>query len=235
MTIIRATAKLKPVSGIVADEVNNVWHFNATDGFEAATEGAVLGNAFQEFYGDILTYLSATILRAGGHEVTYAEVTPGVPGPSDDIVGVPISSSTFSLGAGTVPEPGTALPSEVAACMSMRGDYSGLQEEAGLTRPRSRVRGRVYLGPLNTNAISRDAETYRAYVGNTFRTVATNSYLNSFIPTTLLAAGLTHVIYSPTSGTFAPVTEVWMDDAFDIIRSRGEAATSRISVAVPPG
>lgn len=106
----------------------------------------------------------------------------------------------------------TALPSEVAACLSYVG---------GQNQPR--YRGRIYLGPLATAAGS-------VVDGR-------QSLSSGFIIGALGAAyrlmqkpSFEWCVYSPTDNAMRVITGAWMDDAFDTQRRRGEKAQSRQTI-----
>lgn len=135
------------------------------------------------------------------------------------------------------------LPSEVACCVSFRGDVgSGLN-------PRRR-RGRVYIGPLATTGAA-ELDLVGASLKNQICTAWKVAMTN---------AGYQHCVYSrythhgvpvgrridekdsggnpifPEIGSllddsFMPVTTYWTDNAWDIQRRRGIAATARFTLS----
>lgn len=109
----------------------------------------------------------------------------------------------------------SALPSEVAVCLSYQGDQiSGA--------PQARRRGRIYLGPLayaaaESNTIAKPADDLIATVcaaADAFRAATAG-------------AGQPWAVYSRVDDAFVNVTNGWVDNAFDTQRRRGEAATAR--------
>jgi hypothetical protein len=134
------------------------------------------------------------------------------------------------LGAGNG---GLGLPSEVACCLSYHSDYGADVEfgPGGATRPRSRDRGRVFIGPLsNSGCISQEATTLRPYVSDNLRN-------------TLLAAGRrladnsglpgSWVVWSRKAAAVHNIFGLSVDDAFDTQRRRGERANVRTALSLP--
>jgi hypothetical protein len=100
-------------------------------------------------------YLSFTIPRAGSpHEILYYDITGKLDGTA---AGGPIATVNFSI---TAQPPSTgvlALPDQIAVVVGYQGDMTGIPEFQGNTRPRSRRRGRVYVGPLVSAALANSA------------------------------------------------------------------------------
>jgi len=116
----------------------------------------------------------------------------------------------------------TALPRELAVCVSYKAAYtSGVNPQ--------RRRGRIYVGPwgtsLNDNAtgqISASALTTVVAAADALVTAAS------------IASTYQWVVYSPTTDTngtgetgFYPVTSGWVDNQWDIQRSRGSNIAAR--------
>jgi hypothetical protein len=103
----------------------------------------------------------------------------------------------------------TDKPREVALCLS----YYGTWNRPGF---RGRLYIPVYMAGGTTLAI-RPTSTQQANVGS-FASVMTTG-----MPT-----GTVWTVYSRKMGTSAPVTNWWVDDEWDTVRSRGMKATSRL-------
>lgn len=123
---------------------------------------------------------------------------------------VPIS--TYSMTTFT-PTGTSLLPVEVAVCCSFRGDYvSGIN--------RGRLRGRTYLGPLSTSAITSPNGTTRPTVNTAFVTAISNWAQDMYDP---ISHPITWVVYSPTGSMYTAV-EYWaVNNEFDTMRSRQPA------------
>jgi hypothetical protein len=105
----------------------------------------------------------------------------------------------------------TRLPTEVAVCGSFYAD-----------RNIPRQRGRLYIGPLNLSAL--DQSTGRPHSG------IMNAIAEGMERITTLGTTLQWVAYSTVAvgGSWLPVDNGWVDNAFDIQRRRGIEASSRI-------
>jgi hypothetical protein len=98
-------------------------------------------------------------------------------------------------------------PREVALCLSYF---------AGVNRPRSR--GRIYTGPFRAQNDGEYAtETLLGEVLN-FGSALWNANGGSG----------TWSVYSPTVQAFAAITNLWCDNAWDTVRSRGLPSTNRV-------
>jgi len=131
------------------------------------------------------------------------------------------------------------LPPELAACLSFRGDYGSAVERGALesiptpeaaqdmgapathpgrAHPRARLRGRVYVGPLQRDQIDPStgqitlqcAENIGGF-GKALRDSAV-----------LAAAGIAWAVHSRRNGSAVAVTNGYCDTAPDIQRRRGE-------------
>lgn len=232
MAIIRATAVLEHLSGKPTNASRNVWHFT-TAGAPNDTVLTKIGDNVGAFYTAIGAYIGVQMNRnANAHRVELAAVTQGAPGEDDDDVSELLGSRPFGIPAAG----GSNLPSEVAVALSFQGDVSGVPEEesGGLIRPRASRRGRVYLGPLGGTTIAYDGGGYRVIVAPAFRTAVLNAYAASKSGWGGGTNNARHVIYSRKQAVAHPVTKIWVDDAFDVVRSRGEASAARSVTANIP-
>ncbi len=100
---------------------------------------------------------------------------------------------------------GIDSPREVACCLSYYSE-----------RNLPRFRGRLYIGPFTDAGLRPASSSHIAAVKG-------------------LATGLAGVggpdvdwgLWSPTRGAFSKITNVWVDDEWDTVRSRGLRATTR--------
>ncbi len=102
-------------------------------------------------------------------------------------------------------------PREVALCLSYYAD-----------RNLPRQRGRIYVGP-HYQLDTRPSTTVIANVmalGNRIALVG--------------GIGASWVIYSPTTGISRDITNYWVDNEWDTVRSRGLDATTRSNATVSP-
>jgi hypothetical protein len=227
MATLRATVCLSKISGKPEDEVCNVWHF-ATGGVITAADMTPVGDGLVALYNAIGSRLGGSVTRAAlAHRIEFAQVTAGAAGPADDTVSALLGFRDFTIADGSIAV--TDLPAEVAVALSFRGDVTDVAEEApgGLIRPRSRRRGRVFLGPWNATATAREASSFRAVVAPVVSEAIRTGYLALIDAINGPARVVNHVVYSPTSALTHVVTRIHVDDAFDTIRSRGEKALFR--------
>jgi hypothetical protein len=206
-------------SGTPEDSVINVWHFDSDQTFAEDADDVV--GRLRTFYQSIDTLFPAHVGSTATVKVyDLADPEPRVPGIIDTIALTPAAG-------------GTVIPHEVAICLSMKADpVSGVS--AG------RLRGRVFLGPLTTSVLALEGSQVR--ITAAARTTVVNAAV-------ALATGpdpgdARLAIYSPTThaalgggagslaDAFNDVTEVWVDNAPDTIRSRGEKSSARTTAAI---
>lgn len=108
--------------------------------------------------------------------------------------------------------PATALgPREVALCLSFYSE-----------RNTPRRRGRLYLGPWPSGALNeRPTDTLCDGLLSMAQDLGALGGIN-----------MQWVIFSPTSGEYHNVSDCWVDNEWDTVRSRGVRATSRRRRAV---
>jgi len=165
--------------------------------------------AFKDFYDDLASFLGATIAQ-NGHEVKYYDLNQLVP-PN-----YPILEDTFNLTS----NPGIdGMPSEVALCLSFQGE-----KVPGF--PQARRRGRIYFGPIVATATAGGRPT------SGLVTALSNAgdALATALPGNTMPANL--AVWSVADGAAVPVTDGWVDNAFDTQRRRGVDRTSRTTWAV---
>jgi hypothetical protein len=233
MSIVRATVTLRRSTGLPEDSVMNVFHFAvATDPGVEDPDFDIVTNQIRLFYDAFGTWVNASINRSAyAHSVDFRVVHPGGAGAGDDTESVLLGTRAWGFADG--PTTSTCLPAECASCLSFVGSgAAAVPEESGATRPRSRHRGRAYIGPFIPDANVTDATTKRSEVASALRGAICTSASVHLVDGCTELAGWILSVYSPTNGVSYPVEMVWMDDAWDIIRSRGEQAVSRLEIAV---
>lgn len=239
------TVTLFSVTGLPEDAVQNTFCIGTSPG-TLAEQNDVRGH-FQDFYNfehDVPS--SASNFAVGEHLSPAISRTAN---PYIDITPIPFARPVPPAGLGSpeyssefpndliAPNNTTALPSEVAMCMSLRADYGTRQEEApddgdadgAIERPRSRRRGRVYIGPLNAGVVDASSGVPRvAAIARETLTLAAKK-----LDDALEAMGLGGLyIFSREDWAAVKATHVWVDDAFDIQRRRGEGPTTRNTLAL---
>jgi len=201
--VLRAMVIMPMDSNNPADAAVNTFHFSSDDPISGNL--APITAALKAFYDSVGSALSVSCNPAGA-TVKFYDLEQPEPRP-------PIDERSLALGGAT----GTgSFPPELAICMSFEG-----ARQAGMLQ--ARRRGRIYLGPLATAAasgpnIATGIRTSIALAGENLLTAS------------LAAAGWAWGVYSrvETVGDgFTPVTNGWVDDAFDVQRRRGLAPLSR--------
>jgi hypothetical protein len=225
---------LHNVTGLPEDDVVNTLHFDvagAVSNGEAATIGGYVAASFFDARAGgagpyLEDYIGPGISRVNLPDVkVYDAQAPGSPLWVGKAAGMRAAVGTIQL------------PHEVACCLSFRGAYFDALEEAPddadpdalPERPRSRRRGRIFLGPLGSNAQTAGSTTGRPTAN--LQTAALN------LATRLgdvgdIAPGVEWVVYSRENEAVYAVTDAWCDNAFDTQRRRGVAPTARESIAI---
>lgn len=201
------------------DVITNTWYFDG--GIIGATPADVAEDSegiLIAFYNAIDTYFPVTVGGTAAGRMRWYNLADPEPR-------VPVRDTTFAI----VDSGGDGLPHEVAVCLSFAA-----ADQAGAVR--ARRRGRIYLGPIRASAaVVLDG-------GVRVQTAAVDAIATA--AQTLMNAGDADkhwAIYSPTTqangATLADsvndVKKVWVDNAFDIHRSRGQKATYRKTFVAP--
>jgi hypothetical protein len=200
MPIIRAQVILKTVDQVPENFVTNSFAFEVPT---PATGAPLITPILKNFYDNLVGYLSPVIAQ-NAHSVKYS-LLPGTP-PN-----YPFLESTFNLVAAPA---GSALPDEIAVCMSFQGTR-------GAGFPQARRRGRIFFGPLDSTAATGNRPA------GAFTAALANQGNNIDFAVAALGAGYGWGVWSPTDGSFTPVVNGWVDNAFDVQRRRGVRPTGR--------
>jgi hypothetical protein len=215
---ITAQAVIGSASGLARDVFVNTFHFNKIPGGRPSDADLDnLGHLIRDFYtvnidsadGTIDSWFSQAVSRGVDKCQVKLYRLDDAPPRAPHVV-------PFTLGAYAGSSEG--LPREVALCLSYKA----------LTKPGPRGRGRIYVGPLRHEVVSHvTVGEYRP--GNTFM----GSLLTAGIALKNLsgAANLPWQVYSKMDSVqhMHTVTDLWVDNEFDIIRARGLRPTGRRS------
>jgi hypothetical protein len=219
------------ISGVPQDAVQFTFNWQKATDFLTADYTAVetrIKNFFTVLNAGqtnaLAYYLSPTLSRSAnqvtlrhynldGHESGTAHGSP-----------VRTTVDAYNVAAAASVQP----PSEVAVCLSYATAYTLDPEFAPGARPRARDRGRLFFGPVSSAALTQDGTTKRVFVSATMRTdmVAAAKVLQS-------ATDPLWSVWSRRNAVLFSVTNVWVDDAFDTQRRRGEKALIKTSGLVP--
>lgn len=178
----------------------NTFHFTCT-AIDEGTRNAIQASLV-DFYEAFDTYKSSRQDWANAR-LRWFDLSD--PEPRE-----PVEDELFGLTSGTA----TPVAREIAVCCSFAGDFvSGF--------PASRRRGRVYLGPIGGTCW----DSVGLLAPSLVTAVVTGA--NLLLSDSNAASDWAWVVYSPTGNTAYPVTSGWVDNAPDIQRRRGTAATTR--------
>lgn len=225
MANVHTTITLPAKSGLPEDDVVNTFNFQIT-GIFGDFDLPDIEDKIMSFYNDTFPPAVQSVGRQLGPQISrtikpifrHYDVT-------GHLTGAPAGSPVRMAAAPRFIEasaPSNGLPGEVAICLSFSGDLgTDVEFGPGGTRPRSRDRGRLYIGPLYTNVLQ-DNGNGRVSV-------------NSATMTALLRAGeflmgnpdVRWQVWSRAAGVMKQVTRVWVDDAFDTQRRRGQGPLIR--------
>lgn len=216
MTTLRMQVTIPNVNGLPADAFTNTWHC-LSNSVDPIVDAALFYSALASFYEDIDALMAATCDDTFSYKCYDLEAAePRVP--------IYENTSAHTLGANA------PLPSEVACVLSFNGTIvSGA--------PAARRRGRIFLGPLDS-AVMDDTLGQSLLQTASITTIAgaADSLMNAGDP-----ANFQWAVFSPTiAGTppwttgeiFAATASViggHVDNAFDTMRSRGVAASTRVT------
>jgi hypothetical protein len=214
-------AVMTAASGLPADATINDFAFQVVGGPADATTLANAMTCVSDFYRAVQAnghavgaFISNQVNRGATHELQAWVITAppmGSPDLTQSWLGPPTTSDT------------DGEPPEVAGVLSFHADYAGSLEEVGSTRPRARRRGRVFIGPLNRDAIVHTVPPY--YLAPVFTetlnqaAVALKDEAETF--------GFFWSVWSRADATLRHITEGWTDNAPDTQRRRGPNATVR--------
>lgn len=221
---------MSAASGLPEDKLVNDWAFKWVGGGDPVETNfvdlcAAVGGFYRNGAGapdQVGNYIGSAVNRSATHEIQVYEISVGAMGSpvySEDWLG-PVS-------------PGTTvnLPTECAAVLSFHADLSGIAEESGVSRPRARRRGRVYIGPLTTGALQNGGNTGAG--ANPAPRLAT-AFLDAMRTQAVAMAAAAELdgwrwsVWSRSDVTLRDVVAGWTDDAPDTQRRRGQAAAARV-------
>lgn len=224
MAIVHTTVTLEHKSGQPRDRVVNSFTFSSV-GVIGDFGFFDVNSALESFYNDtpsgtagsIASLISGAMSRVIKPIIRHYDITAHLGG---DPAGSPVAEYDFSANL-DVNSGGQPLPSEVALCLTAAADFGSDVEFAPGSRPRARDRGRLYLGPLHAGVLD---------VGAVNEPVPSPSAINILAGAGAALrdnANTTWCVWSRAGAIVKPVVDVWVDNAFDTQRRRGERATAR--------
>lgn len=218
-THVIAQVVLPRTTGLPEDVVTNTFHFGRVS-VPYSTAVGVIATALQNFYNSppspattfpLANFINATISRTSN--ACKVNCYDGELAPTSR----PPTTTVWTLGAAAS---SNALPDESALVLSFRNNSSTLA-------PAARRRGRVYIGPLNYDAVS-GVTSGDSRPDSTF--ISRLNACAKRLQAEVSAGGVEWKIYSPTDNALRMVQESWVDNAFDVQRRRGAKSTSRTSL-----
>lgn len=244
MATYRIATKFHNVTGLNEDAFISNFFFATSQAAHTADVGVELARHVESAYS------AAAVPMPGGRALMTCL------GPQVSRVTRPESSAYNWVGGSPLAPPvvwaalaasesGIGHPSQVACVLSYRGPYGDLLEEApddadtdsAPERPRSRVRGRSFFGPLDRNTVSivNGQPVPNDQLVSGLLDLAAR--LEDVTRPALTAVNTVWVVASQRSGSprsQTPVTQAWVDRRFDTQRRRLSKAASRdIAVLVP--
>lgn len=191
-------ASLNANTNLQEDVVTNTWHFDGV----TPPDFADYAVPFVAFYGALGAYLSIALNGTG----TLKLYDLADPLPRSPVWDEPFS---YPTAGGTTP-----LPTEVALCLSLKNNTSGV--------PIGRRRGRVYLGPFD------EGENVQDGGGRPVTTLVDDVVdFGIDLSTDLGTVGAQLAIYSRTDNALRAVEQMSCDNEWDTMRSRGRKANYR--------
>lgn len=201
------------------DRYVNTWYVTATDltgGAMAALAASVRG-----FYTIDPSGAVAPVSNWLGLQADAIGNTVKIYNMADAPIRTPIYEDTATPGAFGA-SAATSLPQELAACLSYSADPAG-----GI--PAAQRRGRMYIGPLNVNALQGSGSGDNHVNDSLMDSIV---YAAQEFAIRCSQAGIDWSVYSPTRGAASKITSVWCDDAWDIQRRRGVKPSSRRTLPI---
>lgn len=199
MPFYLATVTLVPTSGVAADATENTYAFS---GSNASADPGVIATLLDSLY-DSLVGIYPSIVATSGHTISVINLDDPQPR-------YPVLIQAYSFPSAPT---GNTAARELAICSSFQAN-----RQSGI--PQSRRRGRVYLGPIDATVIDNNG-----LIASGSITTVVNAF--SAFDTAADASTVVWSVYSRVEGDLYAITNGWVDNAPDIQRRRGTAATSR--------
>jgi len=228
MAVLKVVAELVHTSGLPADSSQQQFIFSTNTVYPYTSAVTEINNKLLDFYNgahgpsgqELAQYISHSMSRGVSachwHFYDITTVLDGSP------AGSPFHTTDWALGSAAVGS--TDLPAEVAVVLSYHSTYGSAPERGpNNTRPRQRLRGRIFLGPLNSSAITASSSGRVVNDPNFRETIAACA-------ATLMTTGTLTAMWvqwSRVNRDYWDVVGGHIDDAFDTQRRRGEDADVR--------
>lgn len=218
MAHLRIQHTLQGGSGMPEDRFVNVFHVRS----EAVMTEAHLDTVAQsiaDFYdltpsgtAYALAHVYNTAILSTGRSVKIYDMADAMPRHA---------IKTLDPGASAFDSSGVNLPEELAMCLSYRSTGSS-------GTPVARTRGRIYLGPFVDSVLATGGTPGQSKPADTVRDIALAAGRD--LQQALDAIGYQWCVWSGTGNILHTITEVSVDNAWDIQRRRGHAPTFRTTM-----
>lgn len=230
MTQLHCAVRLPYFTGLPRDVAINTFNFQSVSAISVEDMVDEVHARLLAFYntgvgaGQSIAQLLGKSIQRANCSIRYYEVPDSGPATMGD----PVEEIPFTLAAtGTGQYP---LPLEVAACISMVGapDIGGL--------PIRRRRGRVYIGPLNSNAIGTGDDSYPDVSSLALSVLSANAdRLADANDDDARWSVWSRAAWETGSGvlSWSPVAYGWVDNEFDTQRRREMDPTQRTTWGTP--
>lgn len=250
------TVELPHVNGIARDSVVNTFAFRKAIDLSVGEMDLVCGSVIG-FYnspgegltaplGTVGSFISPRINRAiDACTVRLYDITGKLgKNPATGKLwahGSPVRVRPMSLVAAVE---NTSLPRQVAVCLTLRArDWTlqpveaapGAGDDTPTIRPRKRRSGRLYIGPLNAREALGTSPTEDARPSASLTAAMAASAEN--LQQAVNVNDIDWCVWSRSDAAMHAITEVSVDNSYDVIRSRKLAATARparVFAPVPP-
>lgn len=224
MGVAHATVTLNHKSNLPRDAVVNTFTFLTPGGDVAFADQQAIRVALDRFYtgiseenvNSLSKYMGYQLSRTVAPVLRIYDVTAKLNG---DPAGSPIYVTPMAQLQTELDS--NPLPTEMCLAMSFRSDYGPDVEFLPGQRPRSRDRGRIFLGPFQQGEV---------VVGSGSRPVPSTTLvnvINNCGHALMTDPTVDWVVWSRAKASVASVIEVSVDDAWDVQRSRGERPAAR--------
>lgn len=231
----KATVNLASGSGLPVDDAQNTFYFESSSAVTTTADDAdTMTTLLTAFYNAVPTGGTDPIAEFIGTHISRAANACSFlyyfdPGPTPPALwGSPDEIRSWTIGANAG---GSMLPAEVAFALSFHGDLTDIPETApnptpppATIRPAARRKGRVFLGPFNSNALFNVVAQGDSVPAVELRDAARLSAIDLMADAATIGAW---VVNSGADDTFYPVAGGWVDTAWDTQRRRGTAPSAR--------
>lgn len=232
-------------SGLAEDQVVNDFVVDYLNPIDETNVGA-LTLPIASFYNfvaaggqSVASFISTMVSRAtSSASMKVFDITGHLDGSPH---GSPVAQDAMTL---SPPAVDMSLPEEVAVVLTTRGSGwqgaavdvpAGAPGPVGNLRPKQRLSGRLYIGPLATHA-NHGGELAGAEPRPTIelRTALLNAGEHLVDQLAAATPDGSWSVWSRAAAQTTPITHIQVDDAFDTMRSRGRDALGRLTRQVFP-